>query len=110
MHWPWSREPLRSTALEEVRINEELVLVSRRLKVCEDTLRADADNTDALFTKGVFLAKIREYRRALQCLERVSEIEPGYPGLWRTKATIHVKLGETAQAEACRHRASVEAT
>ena len=41
MHWPWSREPLRSTAHEEVRINEELVLISRRLKVCEDTVRAD---------------------------------------------------------------------
>lgn len=90
-------------------MNEELSLISRRLKLCDDTLRADPDNTDALFTKGVFLAKIREFRRALQCLERVVDLDPEYPGVWRTKAVIHVQLGETAEAEACRRRASAEA-
>jgi tetratricopeptide (TPR) repeat protein len=108
---PWLRRGARipSTALEERRVNEELSLISRRLKLCDDTLRADPANTDALFTKGVFLAKIREFRRALQCIERVVDIDPSYPGLWRTKAVIHVKLGETKEAEACRRRASAEA-
>ena len=111
MHWPWRREPIRSTSIEERRINEELSFVSRRLKLCEDTLRADPDNLDALFTKGVFMAKIREYRRALRCLERVAELDPSYPGIWRAKATIHVKLGEIDQARSCRARSVlVEAT
>ncbi len=109
MPWPWRREAIPSTAIEETRINEALGLISRRLKLCEHTLRADPDNPDALFTKGVFLAKIREYRRALDCLDRVVEIDPRYPGIWRTKATIHVKLGETDLAEVCRRRDAVEA-
>jgi tetratricopeptide (TPR) repeat protein len=104
MPWSRKREPLRSTSVEEERINEQLASVSRRLKLCEDTLRADPDDTDALYTKGVFLAKIREYRRALQCLQRVGELDPSYPGLWRTKATIHLKLGEIDQARTCRDR------
>ncbi len=89
-------------------MNEELSLISRRLKLCEDTLRRNPDDTDALFTKGVFLAKIREWRRALQCLERVADLDPEYPGVWRTKAVIHGKLGETREAAACRRRASME--
>jgi uncharacterized protein HemY len=108
MPWLRRREPIPRTALEERRVNEELSLISRRLKLCEDTLRRDPDNTDALFTKGVFLAKIREWRRALQCLERVTDLDPEYPGVWRTKAVIHVKLGETTEAAACRRRASME--
>jgi len=109
MRWPWRREPIPSTTLEEKRVNDELSTISRRLKLCEDTLRKNPDDPDALFTKGVFLAKIREYRRALQCLERVATREPAYPGVWRAMATIHVKLGETDAAEACRRRAATEA-
>ena len=109
MPWPWRREPIPSTTLEERRINEELSLVSRRLKLCEDTLRADPDNADALFTKGVFLAKIGEHRRAVQCLERVAEVEPAYPGVWRAKAILHGKLGEVRAAEDCRRRSADEA-
>src|SRR3989442_10491470 len=86
MPWTRKRAPIPSTALEERRLNEELSLISRRLKLCEDTLRADPDNTDALFTKGIFLAKIREFRRGLQFLDRVADLEPGYPGLWRAEA------------------------
>src|SRR2546426_5806307 len=90
MRWPWRREPIPSTTLEEKRGNDELPTISRPLKLCEDTLRKNPDDPDALFTKGVFLAKIREYRRALQCLERVATREPAYPGVWRAMATIHV--------------------
>ena len=53
-------------------MNEELSLISRRLKLCDDTLRADPANTDAMFTKGVFLAKIREFRQAGKALVCVS--------------------------------------
>lgn len=104
MHWPWKHEPIPSSSIEERRINEYLFLVSRRLKLCEDTLRTNPDDPDALYTKGVFLAKIQEYRRALRCLQRVGEIDPSYPGLWRTKATIHTKLGELDKARSCRAR------
>ena len=109
MPWTRKRASIPSTALEERRLNEELSLISRRLKLCEDTLRADPNNSDALFTKGIFLAKIREFRRGLQCLKRVAGLEPGYPGLWRAMATIHGKLGEVDLAEACRRRAASEA-
>ena len=109
MQWPWKREPLPTTVLDERRVNEELSLISRRLKLCDDTLRRNPDDPDALFAKAVFLAKIREYRRSLQCLERVADLDPEYPGVWRTKAVIHVKLGERSEADACRRRASMEA-
>lgn len=104
MHWPWKREPDPVSSVQERRVNEYLSMVSRRLKLCEDTLRANPDDADALYTKGVFLAKIQEYRRALQCLQRVGEIDPSYPGLWRTRATIHMKLGEFDKARSCRAR------
>ncbi len=110
MRWPWKHEPIAYVSVEEERINEELSSVSRRLKFCEDTLRENPDDADALYTKGVFLAKIREYRRALQCLQRVGEIDPAYPGLWRTKAIVYTKLGELAKARSCRAHSTDEAT
>src|SRR2546425_1407278 len=60
------------------RINEELSPLSLHLKVCEDRLRADPDDVDALFTRGVLLAKILEHRRALRCIDRVAEIDAVY--------------------------------
>ncbi len=105
----WKREPVPSSSIEERRVNEYLTMVSRRLKLCEDTLRAHPDDTDALYTKGAFLAKIREYRRALRCLDRVGELDPFYPGLWRTKAAIHTKLGEFDKARSCRARSADDA-
>ena len=109
MPWLRRRGPIPASALSERRVNEELSLISRRLKLCDDTLRREPDNTDALFTKGVFIAKIREWRRALQCIERVTDLDPGYQGVWRTKAVIHVKLGEVDAAKACRQRAAADA-
>lgn len=103
MRWPWSRHP---PAESEGRREEVLRLISKRLKECEDVLRADPDDADALFTKGVFLARIGEYRRSLECLNRVTSAHPDYPGVWFLKSSLYERVGDEARAAACRERAN----
>ena len=103
MPWPWRH---RTAPVEsETRRQEVLRLISKRLKECEDTLRRDPDDADALFTKGVFLARIGEYRRSISCLERVTELMPDYPGLWHLKSSLYTRVGDQNAARACRERA-----
>jgi len=103
MPWPWSRRAAPRES--ETRREEVLHLISKRLKECEDALRRDPDDTDALFTKGVFLARIGEYWRSISCLERVSELRPDYPGVWHLKSSLYTRVGDANAARACRERA-----
>ena len=102
MPWPWARRPSPEV---ERRRQEVLVLISRRLKECEDTLRRDPNDVDALFTKGVFLARIGEYWRSIECLNHVTEIHPDYPGVWHLKSSLYLRVGDQATARQCRERA-----
>ena len=102
MRWPWARPP---PAESEDRRQEVLHLISRRLKECEDTLRRDPDNPDALFTKGVFLARIGEYWRSIDCLNRLTELRPDYPGVWHLKSSLFLCVGDHGAARQCRERA-----
>ena len=103
MHWPWSRQVARAES--ESRRQEILVLISKRLKECEDTLRRDPDDADALFTKGVFLARIGEYWRSIGCLDRVTTLNPDYPGVWHLKSSLYLRVGDQGAARSCRERA-----
>ena len=103
MPWPWSRRDVRVES--EGRRQEVLQLISKRLKECEDALRRDPRDADALFTKGVFLARIGEYWRSLDCLERVTEVTPDYPGVWHLKSSLYARVGDATAARACRDRA-----
>ena len=102
MRWPWARpEPEES----ESHRQEVLLLISRRLKECEDSLRRDPNNLDALFTKGVFLARINEYWRAIDCLNKVTDQDPAYPGVWHLKYSLYRRVGDFGAAIRCRELA-----
>jgi len=101
MRWPWSRPDVQA----ENRRQEVLHLISKRLKECEDALRSNPDDVDALFTKGVFLARIGEYWRSIQCLDRVTTLSPEYPGVWHLKSSLYLRVGDQGRARACRERA-----
>ena len=104
MRWPWSRPDVQA----ENRRQEVLHLISKRLKECEDALRQNPEDADALFTKGVFMARIGEYWRSLDCLEKVTAINPSYPGVWHLKSSLHLRVGQLAAARRCRERALAE--
>lgn len=104
MPWPWGRGP-DAAAESEQRRQEVLLLVSKRLKECEEALRENPDDADALFTKAVFLARIGEYWRSLECLNRLTSVNPVYPGVWHLKSSLYRRVGDVGRARACRDRA-----
>lgn len=55
--------------------------VRRLLHLCQVRLRSDPDDTDALFAKAAVLGQLGLYVHALECLQRVSSRDGGYPGL-----------------------------
>ena len=101
MRWSRKTRPSKATRIE---FDDPLQLVSLRLKTCEDALKKDPDDPDALFTKAVFLARIREYRRAIDCLRRVTALEPEYPMVWGLMSLIYSKMGDYQNAKSCRER------
>ena len=115
MRWPWGRRagPNHDTGdptyePTSAGRGEVLELISKRLKECEDALKRNPDDPDALFTRGVFLARIGEYWRSLRCLERVTEINADYPGVWHLKSSLYLRVGDQAKARACREHAAAE--
>ncbi len=103
MRWPWER---RASEESPERREDVLRLISKRLKECEDALRRDPDDPDALFTKGVFLARIGEYWRSLECLERVTTINAQYPGVWHLKSSLYRRVGDLGRARDAMERAN----
>ena len=115
MRWPWDRRPHRESDATDPKsetkpdgYGDVLDLISKRLKECEDALKRNPDDPDALFTRGVFLARIGEYWRSLQCLERVTEVNPDYPGVWHLKSSLYLRIGDHAKARACRDRVQAQ--
>jgi len=115
MRWPWDRRPRPNSDVLDPGSGptsggrgEVLDLISKRLKECEDALKRNPDDPDALFTRGVFLARIGEYWRSLQCLERVTEISAEYPGVWHLKSSLYLRIGDHAKARACREHAQAQ--
>ena len=102
MRWPWERPSLPlNEAGPRTDGREAFDLISKRLRECDDALRRNPNDPDALFTRGVFLARIGEYRRSLKCLERVTQIDSAYPGVWHLKSTLYRRVGELEKARAC---------
>lgn len=100
---PWLRKQ-RQPTVQEQKFDDPLHLVSLRLKTCEDALRKNPDDPDALFTKAVFLARIREYRRAVDCLKRVITLQPEYPMAWGLLSLIYSRMGDYQNARMCREK------
>lgn len=63
------------------------------------TLEPDENDAEALFTLGTYLLLDGKAQKALDTLNRLTLLDPDYPGLWRAKALIFEKLGNKNAAE-----------
>ena len=73
----------------------------------ESRLRWDRKDVDALFTRAASLASAGRTDEAVSCLDRIAELAPDYPGLWRLLARLYGELGEVRLARLCLQRASM---
>ncbi len=63
------------------------------------TLQMDENDPEALFTLGTCLLLDGRAQEALDTLNRLTLLDPDYPGLWRAKALVFDKLGNKNAAE-----------
>src|SRR3990170_8770243 len=77
------------------------------LRAAEERLRADRLDSDALFTRAAFLAGRGELETAAGTLNRVADVDPEYPGLWRFLARLYDEMGEDRLAGLCLARAAL---
>ncbi|MFQ5553265.1 MAG: tetratricopeptide repeat protein, partial [Thermoplasmata archaeon] len=82
-----------------------LAQVRAILRRCEDRLTKDASDVDALFTKSVAQARLRNYDEAIETLNQLARLDPRYPALWMLKAKIYERVGDDLKAKLCRQRA-----
>ena len=105
MRWLRKDKPPNTKKSKKDQIfDDPLQLVSRRLKTCEDALKRNPEDPDALFTKAVFLTRIHEYRRAIECLQVVTEQQPEYPMAWGLMSLVYSRMGDIQSAKDCREK------
>ncbi|MFQ5985800.1 MAG: tetratricopeptide repeat protein [Thermoplasmata archaeon] len=68
-------------------------------------LDLDENDVDALFTLGAYLLLDGKVKEALDTLDRLTLLDPSYPGLWWVKAQAFEKLGNKKAAESAMERA-----
>lgn len=71
----------------------------------DERLRKDPTDLQALYTKAAALARMNDYREAINVLNELTIHDPRYPGMWMLKAKLYDRLGEEAKANLCRQRA-----
>ncbi|MEE9164484.1 MAG: tetratricopeptide repeat protein [Thermoplasmata archaeon] len=76
-----------------------------RLGIAREALEANERDRDALFTVGAMLAASGETSEALEVLNRLSMLDPSYPGLWWVKSRVFENMGNSQAAEAAMVRA-----
>ncbi|MCK4456956.1 MAG: lamin tail domain-containing protein, partial [Thermoplasmata archaeon] len=79
--------------------------INRIMRVCNVKLDRDPEDIDALFVKGATYEKIGNHERSLEALDRLTDLDPRYPGVWILKAKIHARLGDRESAIKCREMA-----
>ncbi|MFQ6107597.1 MAG: ATPase domain-containing protein, partial [Thermoplasmata archaeon] len=79
--------------------------INRIMRVCDVKLGRNPEDADALFVKGATYEKIGNHSRAIEILNRLTELDPRYPGVWILKAKIHARLGDKENAAKCREMA-----
>lgn len=62
------------------------------LGVCQRRLKENPKDVDALFCKGVALAKMGKYKESIIYLNRVTLLSPKYPGIDLFKARVYEAL------------------
>ncbi|MEE9174511.1 MAG: tetratricopeptide repeat protein [Thermoplasmata archaeon] len=76
-----------------------------RVERAKGALAENERDGDALFTMGAHLAAAGEATEALEVLNKLSMLDPHYPGLWWVKARVFESLGNPKAAEAAMIRA-----
>lgn len=93
--------------MAEKTLESELLAADRDfVRALRDHLRDNENDLDALTALGLFLLSRGEAGKALGCFNRVSRIDPKYPGIWRFKAKAFDALGDAKSAAQCRLRGS----
>ncbi|MFQ5884895.1 MAG: hypothetical protein ACE5IO_07325 [Thermoplasmata archaeon] len=65
-------------------------------------MEEDRTDTDAWFSKGLALAKLKKYKQAIYCLNRVTGIQMNYPSVWRLEATVYALMGDQRMSDLCK--------
>lgn len=71
---------------------------------CRERLLKDEFDLDAVFTKAAWLAKAKEYEKAMECLDTISKRDPFYPGVWLLKSKVYSLMGNEKMARLCKER------
>ncbi|MEE9197350.1 MAG: hypothetical protein V3U45_04335 [bacterium] len=79
--------------------------LDERVERARGALAVNERDRDALFTVGAHLAAAGEAQEALETLNKLSMLDPRYPGLWWVKARVFEGLGNAQAAEAAMMRA-----
>ncbi len=69
--------------------------------VCGLRLFSDPYDVDALFTKGLILAKLGNIKGAVEILSGVMAANPEYPGGWRVLGTLYKMMGNSEMSREC---------
>jgi len=88
--------------LEDSRLKkDEMDRFLSVLERCEELIEINPNDKDALFSKGIVLAKLERYEESIDCLDRSAELNPRYPSVWRLKSTIYTTMNKRDLAEEC---------
>ncbi len=82
--------------------------LDERVERARGVLAANERDRDALFTVGAHFAAAGEAQEALETLNKLTMLDPHYPGLWWVKARVFEGLGNAQAAEAAMMRAMQE--
>ncbi len=82
--------------------------LEERVERARGVLAANERDRDALFTVGAHLAVAGEAEEALEFLNKLTMLDPHYPGLWWVKARVFEALGNAQAAEAAMMRAMLD--
>jgi hypothetical protein len=64
-------------------------------------LKQAKTDTDALFTLAAWKEVHGEHRKSLAILDRLTQLDPAYPGVWRFKAAVYRAIGDAKMAGLC---------
>ncbi|MFQ6107772.1 MAG: ATPase domain-containing protein [Thermoplasmata archaeon] len=72
--------------------------ILRMLKKQEELLAKNPTNERIWFSRGSLFADIGEFKRALECFDKVLDIDPGHAGAWSGRANALSHLGKPKDA------------
>lgn len=75
------------------------------LLLVQQRLAENAQDVDALFVLAAIQARDGRVSEGLTILDHVLRLDPGYPGAWMFKATLHRMRGEDEAERSAREKA-----